>query len=51
MIYNIVLVSGVQQSDLVIYIVLILLHYSLLQGIEYSSLCYMVNPCYLLYMY
>jgi len=26
-------------------------HYSLLQGIEYSSLCYMVNPCYLLYMY
>ena len=23
----------------------ILLHYNLLQGIEYSSLCYMVGPC------
>ena len=27
----------------------ILLHYRLLQDIEYSSLCYRVGPCYLFY--
>ena len=50
LIYNIVLVSGVQQSDLVIYIYVyilfhILFHYGLLQDTEYSSLCYTVGPC------
>ena len=29
----------------------ILLHYSLLQHIEYSSLCYTVNPCCLPNLY
>ena len=45
--YNTVLVSGVQQSDSVIHtciIFQILSHYRLLQGIEYSSLCYRVSP-------
>ena len=37
LIYNVVLVSGVQQSDSVVYI---LFHYRLSQDIEYSSLCY-----------
>ena len=37
LIYNIVLVSGVQLQ--------ILFHYRLLQDIEYRSLCYAVNPC------
>ena len=46
------LVSGVQQSDLVIHIhisilFLILFPYRLLQSIEYSSLCYTVGPCWL----
>ena len=49
MIYNIVLVSGVQQSNLDIYIYIffyfIIFHYRLLQDIEYSSLCYTVSPC------
>ena len=64
------LVSGVEQSDLVIhththiymcvcvYIYLyisllfqILFHYSLLQDIEYSSLCYTVGPSYLPILY
>ena len=46
-------VSGVQQSDSVVHIYeyiytlffSILFHYSLLQDIEYSSLCYPVNRC------
>ena len=29
----------------------ILFHYSLLQGIEYSSLCYTVGPCWLSILY
>ena len=37
------LVSGVQQSDSVI-------HYRLLQDIEYSFLCYTVGPCCLFYI-
>ena len=38
-------VSGVQQSDSVdIYTSLIPLHCNLLQGTEYSSLCYTVSP-------
>ena len=50
MIYYIVLASGVEQSDSVIYLLFqILLQYSLLQDIEYSSLCYTVNPCRLGY--
>ena len=43
-IYNTVLVSGVQPSDSVIHF-FIFFHYRLLQDIEYSSLCYTVNPC------
>ena len=48
---NVVLVSGVQQSDSVIYIhVFILFHIlfplTLLQNIEQSSLCYTVGPCW-----
>ena len=58
-IYNIVLVSGVQQSDLVTHIYVciytlfsILLHFSLLQDSEYSSLCYTVKHCcYLFYIW
>ena len=51
LIYNIVLVLGVQQSDSesVIYMYIhiymkILFHYKLLQDIECTSLCYTVNP-------
>ena len=44
------LVSAVQQSESVIYIY-IFFHYSLLQDIEYSSLCYTVGPvAYLFYI-
>ena len=52
LIYNVVLGSGVQQSDSVLFIYLfiylfilfqILFPYSLLQYIEYSSLCYTVG--------
>ena len=56
MIYNVVLVPGVQQRDSVIHThthahthIYILFHirfpYRLLQDIEYSSLCYTVGPC------
>ena len=50
------LVSGVQQSGSVIRIILrvlfqILFHYSLLQDIESSSLCYTVGPCCLSVLY
>ena len=47
----IVLVSGVQQSNSVIYFFLILFHYRLLPDIKYSSLCYTVNPCCLRILY
>ena len=54
LIYKVVLVSGVQQSDSVIHshvhththiLFQILFHYRLLQDIEDSSLCYTVGPC------
>ena len=56
------LVSGVQQSDSVIYIYIyiciyicilyqILFHYRLLQDTEYSSLCYTVGPRWLPILY
>ena len=54
LIYKGVLVFGIQHSDLVIYAYMyvcvcilsqILFHYSLLQDIEYSFLCYTVGPC------
>ena len=52
LIYKVVLVSSVQQSDSVIYILFqILFHYRLLQDIEYSSLCYTVGPCCLPALY
>ena len=47
------LVSGVQQSDSVIHILVesilsqILLSFRLLQNIEQSFLCYTVGPCWL----
>ena len=53
MIYNVVLVSGVQKSESDIYMCIyihidilfqILFHYRLLQDIEYSSLCCTVGP-------
>ena len=44
LLYNIVFVSGVQQSDSIIFLKIIF-HYRLLQDIEYSSLCCTVNPC------
>ena len=54
--YNVVLVSGVQHSDSVLYIYICiyvyiyilfqtLFPYKLLQNIEYSSLRYTVGPC------
>ena len=58
--YNVALITIVQQSDAVIYIYIythahILFHiyfpYSLSQDIEYSSLCYIVRPCYLSILY
>ena len=54
MIYNVVLISAVQQSDSVIHTYIlfhILFHYGLSQDIEYSSLCYPVGPCWLLILY
>ena len=49
LIYNVVLISAVQQSDSVIHLnhFHILFHYSLSQDVEYSSLRYVVGPCYL----
>ena len=38
------LVSGIQQSDSVIYVCIYMV-YTLLQDIEHSSLCYGVGPC------
>ena len=54
LVYNVVLVSGVQQSDCFIHIYCFFIyifffrfffHYRLLQDIEYSSLCYTAGPC------
>ena len=50
------LVSGGQQSDTVTYTDIsvffqIVFPYSLLQNIEYGSLCYTVGPCYLYVLY
>ena len=52
MINNVVLVSGVQQSDSIIHIHVsilfqILFPFRLLQNIKQSSLCYTVGPCWL----
>ena len=52
LINNVVLVSGVQQSDSVIHIHVsilfqILFPFRLLHNIEQSSLCYTVGPCWL----
>ena len=48
-IYNVLLISTVQQNDSVIHVYLlffyILFHFGLSQDTEYSSLCYMVGPC------
>ena len=56
LIYNVVLVSGVQQSDSVLYMCIyilfdILFHYSLSQDIDYNSLCYTIGPCCLFILY
>ena len=50
MIYTVVLVSGIQQSDSVIHIHVnvlfqVLFPFRLLQNIEQSSQCYTVGPC------
>ena len=52
MINNVMLVSGIQQSDSVIHINVsihfqILFPFRLLQNTEQSSLCYTVGPCWL----
>lgn len=47
---DIVLVSGMQQSESVIHI-LFPFHYGLLQDIEYDSLYYAVGPCCLIFIY
>ena len=58
LIYNFVLVSGIQQSDSVIYINMyiicilfhIVFHYKLLQSVEYNSV-YTVGPSWLSILY
>ena len=46
------LVSSVQQSDSVIYVLFqMIFQYRLLQDIEYIALCYIVVPCYLTVSY
>ena len=48
LIYNVVLIYAVQQSDTDTHIYVlfhILSHYGLSQDIQYSSLCYTVGPC------
>ena len=45
LIYNVVLISAVEQSDSVIHIYIILFHYSLSQQTEFSSLGYTVRAC------
>ena len=56
MINNVVLVSGVQQSDSVIpmevsFLFQILFPFRLLKNIEPSFLCYSVGPCWLSILY
>ena len=56
LIYNFVLVSGIQQSDSVIQICIYMLLHILfimvpLQDIEYSSLCYTIESCCLSILY
>ena len=56
LIYNDMLVLGVQQSESVIYMRIyipfqIIFHNRLLQDIQYSSQCYTVNPCCLSTLY
>ena len=54
LIFNVVLISAVQQSDSVLHIYIlfhILSHYGLSQDTEYSSLCYTVGPCCLSILY
>ena len=43
----VVLISGVERSDSVIHVVFQFFYSIGLQDIEYSSLCFTVNPCYL----
>ena len=46
------LVSDIEQSDLAMPILFSYsFHYGLLRDIEYSSLCYIVGPCYLSVLY
>ena len=53
--YNVVLISAIQQSDSVIYILFfltnILFHYGLSQDTENSSVCYIAGPCCLSVLY
>ena len=53
LIYNYVLISAIQQSDLVahMYTLFFTFHYGLSLDIEYSSLCYTVGPCFLSVLY
>ena len=53
LIYNVVLISAIQQSDLVIYIYFFLHSFPLRlsQGTEYYYLCYTVGPCCLSIQY
>ena len=54
LIYSLMLISGIQQSDLVMYISIYSLFtfYSIIDYyIEYSSLCYTVDPCCLSILY
>ena len=44
LIYNVVLTSGIKQSDSQISFFQILFHYTLSQDIEYSFLCYTEVP-------
>ena len=48
--YNVVLVSGLQQSDSGVYSYIffqILVPYRLLYDIDYNSLCYIAGSCWL----
>ena len=51
LIYNVLLVSDIQQSDSVIHAYIyiffryVLFHHRLLQDIDYSSLCYTISTC------
>ena len=47
LIFHVVLISAIQQSDLVIYTFFLYIHFhhGLSQDIGYSSLCYTLGPC------